>query len=123
MKITLGIWKKATPLYNKRKTNKKDIVFSYETERFIVKKFKKRLTNVKHLVKKKLNNVKDREIIYIGIDLLYEGELRLVGCAISGATLNATRISIIEMLISQLIRQIKDTLKAFRNKRWRKTRK
>lgn len=113
MKITVGVWKKDIQHY-KGKIPKNDILFSYETKRFVAKGFRKRMEKFISMVKEKLNNVADDENIIIGIDLKYGEETRTGGCTVSGATLNATRVSIIHMAVAQLIRQIKETLEELR---------
>lgn len=100
-------------LKNKKKKIK---ILSYEMKRFTEKGFSNRLKNLHLTIKENFENVKDSDIIQIYIDLKINNKMLLGGCSISGATINATRVSIVEMAFGQLVRQIKDTLKQERKK-------
>ena len=68
-------------------------------------------TNIANITKKDIEDSCDVSI-QVCIDLSFEDdrETKLGGCSISGATIHATRVSITNMAIAQLVRQIMNTL-------------
>ena len=107
MIIKVGIWK------NNRKStniNKNDEILSYEVERFSGKGFKTRLIRKIKDVDNKINNLKKKDIICVGVDLIYNGKLYKGGCLVSYRTLKDSKRHFLDITIAQLIKQIKTTL-------------
>jgi len=104
MKLRIGVTKKSY----EGKVKDEDLICTVEFDNSVtIEELKNKIIeNINLKTDEKIGKVSDNDIIYVLTDL---GDM-LGGCAIGGATYNATKVSISRMVAGQLARQVINTL-------------
>lgn len=67
-------------------------------------------------IEESITPIKDEDIFVVKTDLHIDDDILLGGCSITGTTINAMKVNILDMCAKQLTRQIKETLEKRKQK-------
>ena len=110
MKLTFGVTKNKKTAHEG--IDEKNLIFAYEFETFDENKFIELMQNKYEKITELVKPISKEDIVCYLIDLEIPNKEKLLGgCSISGATILATKMNVIEMAYKQLSRQIQTTIK------------